>query len=532
MESAAEPASVPQYFDLDSSAHMDSPIEPNVVGVIPTWISGSLYRNGNGVYKMGKDRWSHVFDGFAVLHRWSIDEGKVTFLASVLNSDEHEKCFKANCLIGNGLGSNFPDPSKSAFGRVFSKFAPPGKSDNTGINIIELGDRLFALSDGVLINEINPETLTVQLKHDLSKNLTFHVGTAHPVKDRDGSCVYFYGTNMIYSSAYNFIRIPIDNDQKDPFAGAEIVAKVASKWKTDISYTHSFGVTDNYFVHLEQPMTFNLPKVMTLGVKNKPLGDGIKIHPGQPISIIIVNKKTGKKLPVEYLAPHGFVFHFINCYEENDHVICDVVLFESGDILHAAYLEQINNKEYNATTLPHAEYIRYVLPLNLDGAECGTNLVNIPGSSASALLRVGKKEKIVDVIPETPFDGSYYFDLPTIHPSYTSIKHQYVYGSTAMILPQRRVMKFDLVNKSVVDWPCESTHIPGEPVFVPRPDATDEDDGVVLCPVLAETTQNSSYLVILDAATFKEIARASVPAEMKMSFTSHGFFGQNKKPLG
>ena len=69
----------------------------------------------------------------------------------------------------------------------------------------------------------------------------------------------------------------------DPFAGAEIVAKVASKWKTDISYTHSFGVTDNYFVHLEQPMTFNLPKVMTLGVKNKPLGDGIKIHPGQPV---------------------------------------------------------------------------------------------------------------------------------------------------------------------------------------------------------------------------------------------------------
>ena len=38
-----------------------------------------------------------------------------------------------------------------------------------------------------------------------------HLGTAHPHKLKDGSII-FYGTNMNYKQAYNFIAIPPQSD--------------------------------------------------------------------------------------------------------------------------------------------------------------------------------------------------------------------------------------------------------------------------------------------------------------------------------
>ena len=84
-------------------------------GKVPDWVSGSLFRNGSGVFEMGKDEWKHLFDGFAVVHRWTIKDGKVTFQASILDSEHYQKCFKANRLIGMGFGSYFPDPCKTMF---------------------------------------------------------------------------------------------------------------------------------------------------------------------------------------------------------------------------------------------------------------------------------------------------------------------------------------------------------------------------------------------------------------------------------
>jgi carotenoid cleavage dioxygenase-like enzyme len=48
-------------------------------------------------------------------------------------------------------------------------------------------------------------------------------------------------------------------------------------------------------------------------------------------------------------------------------------------------------------------------------------------------------------------------------------------------------------------------HMPTEPVFVPRPGAVAEDDGVVLATVL-DGDANESYLIVLDAATMLPIA--------------------------
>ena len=67
----------------------------------------------------------------------------------------------------------------------------------------------------------------------------------------------------------------------------------------------------------------------------------------------------------------------------------------------------------------------------------------------------------------------------------------------------------------------EAGHYPGEPVFVSRPGAEAEDDGVLLSVVL-DAAAERSYLLILDAADLSELARAEAPHHIPFSF--HGQF--------
>jgi carotenoid cleavage dioxygenase-like enzyme len=62
---------------------------------------------------------------------------------------------------------------------------------------------------------------------------------------------------------------------------------------------------------------------------------------------------------------------------------------------------------------------------------------------------------------------------------------------------------------------------PGEPVFVPGPAAVAEDDGVVMSVVL-DADRGRSVLLVLDAGSFTELARAEVPHAIPFGF--HGQF--------
>lgn len=63
---------------------------------------------------------------------------------------------------------------------------------------------------------------------------------------------------------------------------------------------------------------------------------------------------------------------------------------------------------------------------------------------------------------------------------------------------------------------------PSEPLFIPTPTANSEDDGVLVSVVL-DSERNRSFLLILDARTLQEVAKADLPAVVPLSF-SHGTF--------
>lgn len=48
-------------------------------GVIPPWLGGSLLRMGPGLFEVGGEPFYHLFDGQALMHKFDLKEGQVTY---------------------------------------------------------------------------------------------------------------------------------------------------------------------------------------------------------------------------------------------------------------------------------------------------------------------------------------------------------------------------------------------------------------------------------------------------------------------
>jgi len=125
-------------------------------------------------------------------------------------------------------------------------------------------------------------------------------------------------------------------------------------------------------------------------------------------------------------------------------------------------------------------------------------------------------------------DGYVYrMDFPYVNPNSASNYNRYIWG----VSPYARnsthygdwaVVKIDreATGVNTIFW-YKKGHIPTEPVFVPRPDATAEDDGVIL----VQTTnglEQQGYLLVLDAATLKELGTASLNPGEHLPYSQHG----------
>jgi carotenoid cleavage dioxygenase-like enzyme len=101
--------------------------------------------------------------------------------------------------------------------------------------------------------------------------------------------------------------------------------------------------------------------------------------------------------------------------------------------------------------------------------------------------------------------------LPRInYNEYNTKPYQWTYGISHYADTHDFVnqsVKIDVEEGAVVKHWYIPGHYPGEPVFAPRPGATEEDDGVILSTIY-DSHLDKSYLLILDGKTFDPLATA------------------------
>ena len=114
-------------------------------------------------------------------------------------------------------------------------------------------------------------------------------------------------------------------------------------------------------------------------------------------------------------------------------------------------------------------------------------------------------------------------EFPCVNPYFHGSEHRFVYGCSFPYLPKSALYKYDIETKTHLVWDGGPDLIPSEPVFVPDPkfspliqavversDQSWEDRGVVLA-VVNISSNDSSFLLVLDATDFRELARVQTP---------------------
>src|SRR5271154_2730967 len=115
-----------------------------LTGALPDWLSGSLLRTGPAQFEVGAHRMNHWFDGLAMLHRFTIDDGRVSYGNRFLESRSYRAAREQGRMV---YGEFATDPCRSLFKRVQTLFSEKAMNDalpdNANINVMQLGERFI-----------------------------------------------------------------------------------------------------------------------------------------------------------------------------------------------------------------------------------------------------------------------------------------------------------------------------------------------------------------------------------------------------
>lgn len=95
-----------------------------------------------------------------------------------------------------------------------------------------------------------------------------------------------YSIQFLYWHFQNFFFLDESGKEKklSMFDQAEVVASVPSRWTLNPSYMHTFGMTENYYIIIEQPWAVNLITSMFSQFKSFPMAHCLKWHENENVS--------------------------------------------------------------------------------------------------------------------------------------------------------------------------------------------------------------------------------------------------------
>jgi carotenoid cleavage dioxygenase-like enzyme len=473
-----DPAAASPAVGVRSLEREVDDVELAVEGSIPGWLRGTLLRNGPAQFDFDDQSVNHWFDGHGMLHRFEIDADGVRYANRFIRSDAHRAARRDGSLGYNEFAT---DPCRDLFERVFALFTGPELTDNATVNIGRHADRFVAMTETPMPVEFDPETLETLGHFEFDDDLPGRITTAHPHRDVERSVTVNYVTQFGRTSRYVVYELDDEDTSRDPVGRVEV---------DEPAYMHSFGMTERYVVLAEFPLVVN---PLRLRFANRPFIENYEWKPDRNTRFTVLDRRTGD---VVTRADAGafFAFHHVNAFERDDELVVDVAAYPDATVIDELYLDEFRADGPRFAALAEGDLRRYRVPL--DGGE--------------ATYR-------------TLYDRT--FDLPNVHyREYNAREYAYAYG--VGIHDERssdflnRLVKVDVRAETATVWQQAGTY-PGEPVFVPAPDATREDEGVVLSVVL-DAERERSFLLVLDAESFTEVGRAEVPHAIPFGF--HGQF--------
>lgn len=445
-----------------------------IEGFMPEWLSGTLVRNCPSKYDFANHTSvNHWFDGLAMLHSFKFETGNVTYGCRFLRTQAFNDATAGGRLCSREFAT---DPPLSLLDRLRGVFQQKF-TDNANVNVMRIADSHVAMTETPTVTMFDPNTLQTLGVLNFTDELSGQITTAHPHFDYARNCMINVLIQVSANSCYQIYSMESGSRRRD------LIAKIPAKHP---AYLHSFSVSERYVILAE--CAFRLSPLQLLFSGN-PYIENYRFERGTSSRFYLVEKNTGSVTTLD--CEPFFVFHHVNAFEKGNEVIVDILAYPDASIVDALRLKNLRGSE---SCVPAAALERFVL--------------NPQKKSVS------KERLFFDV------------ELPRInYRTFNAHEYSFAYfaGSSSSQNFLDQVVKFDLSNGGKSVWRREGTY-PGEPVFVARPGAVGEDDGVVLSLVL-DGQARGSFLLVLDAASMEELARLKLPHVVPFGF--HGqFFGE------
>ncbi|KAI5805593.1 carotenoid oxygenase [Peziza echinospora] len=523
-EQLAPTSDWPNAIGFDYHKDVTTPVKLNVVGDIPDYVRGVLYRIGPGGHTLNTENGGtfsvdHWFDGFTQIHRFNIVDSNTVYYNSRHTCDSLLEDYRRQGSIGSRFSfAQGRDPCKSIFSKFMSAFKPapnlvedpienrsrvnigvtvstnyPGLPSTTSEPDVAGIESLYAKSDNSTFQAIHPETLEpigIAQQTKLHPDLKGPMSAAHAKSDPITGDVFNFNLEFGKHPTYRVFQVSKATGK------TRILATIDDATP---AYLHSFFLTKRFVVLC----------IWNSGFMYN--GMGIMWHRNILDSLD------------DWDASKRTKFYVIDRREDGPggggedkrvNLTLEVCCFDNIDIIKRFYFKNLlGNPPSNAQ--------------------------DVPGFGRAVMRRFDtRKTSTLSLPPPTPANSVFTlpihlsFELPTINPRFICRKNRYTYGlntlgkSTLM----ETIMKYDSTTATALTWSVQG-HTPGEAIFIPKrgverssstseaEEEDDEDDGVILSVVL-DGINSRSYLLCLDAKTLKETGRAEM--ESVVAFGFHG----------
>ena len=453
-------------------------------GTIPAGLNGTLYRNGPGRLERAGHWVHHPFDGDGMITALRFEGGGLVLSNRFVRTEGWQAEEEAGRYLYRGVfGTQKPGgPMANAFDLRLKNIA------NT--HVVRLGDNLLALWEASSPHALDPDSLETKgislLDGVLKPGEAF---SAHPRFDpghHGAPRMVSFGVKSGPRSTIRLMEFATDG----PKAG-QLLSERSDSFN-GFAFLHDFAITPDWAIFLQNAIAFN-PLPFALGLKGA--AQCLRSKPGGQARFWLVPRDSGAhagEAPRVLDAPEGFVFHHLNAYQEGEEVIVESIYYDDFPSID-----------------PETDYRTVDFDLIPAGLleRCRLNLAT--GTVSSERL----SERCCE--------------FAMVNPNQQGLAARYAWMAVAEREagndPLQAFKKLDLRSGERRVWSAAPHGFVSEPLMVPRPGASAEDDGWLLA-VVWNGERSGSDLVILDATSMEEVALVELP--LAMPYGLHGSWSQ------
>ena len=492
------------YLKEDPTEFHDIPLKWEESTPVPSWLSGTYVRNGPGQISFGSSRrvLTSWLEGFAKVHSFKLSGENVLFSGAMLQSPNYVASVKAGELV-HMITLNKFDTEEEEWNwweklQIVAKMFTMDEGGNNNPALWRIGPQddgiYLAVTDAKVATRFNISDLsTIGQEYPSGYPFTLN-GCAHWMREpgTDNSIYFNFKKGFTGPPWMEVLRYTPESTFQSP----EVIATFKP---TKFSYIHSFSITENYAVFLFYPVKIDPKRYPESNFHVFELFDGN--NKTDTTDIFVVNLKNGE-VKGPFSSPWIFSTHHVNAYENSaTEIILDLAPTPFENMREYLKLDNMMNppasgtKEAEISTTDDLEVLRY----NID--------------IATGDVKISKFPNVID----SKFVNT--FDFPTINEDYRGKKYCYAYGVSAFAYSRTALVKKNVCDASEDKVIYMENHYQSEMHFLPRPGSTAEDDGTLIT-IVFDGHKEQSYLLLIDANTFKPINKAYLPHNIPWS--AHG----------